>query len=85
MCSSDLEHLQATHTGVPVYLVESESGPDHRKRFQVEVRLRSMDGEVGEALASGIGSTKKKAEQEAARRAMALLAGQAIREEPAEV
>ena len=79
------EHLQATHTGVPVYLVESESGPDHRKRFQVEVRLRSIDGEVGEALASGIGSTKKKAEQEAARRAMALLAGQAIREEPAEV
>jgi ribonuclease-3 len=79
------EHLQAAHTGVPVYLVESESGPDHRKRFQVEVRLRSMDGEVGEALASGIGSTKKKAEQEAARRAMALLAGQAIREEPTEV
>jgi len=79
------EYLQATHTGVPVYLVESESGPDHRKRFQVEVRLRSVDGEVGEALASGIGSTKKKAEQEAARRALALLAGQATREEPAEV
>jgi ribonuclease-3 len=79
------EHLQATRTGVPVYLVESESGPDHRKRFQVEVRLRSTDGEVGDALASGIGSTKKKAEQEAARRALALLAGQAIHEEPAEV
>jgi ribonuclease III len=70
------EHLQATHSGVPVYLVESESGPDHRKRFQVEVRLRSADGEVGEALASGIGSTKKKAEQEAARRALELLVGQ---------
>ena len=69
------EHLQATHAGVPVYLVESESGPDHRKRFQVEVRLRSSDGEVGEALANGIGTTKKKAEQEAARRALALLAG----------
>ena len=79
------EHLQATHAGVPVYLVESESGPDHRKRFQVEVRLRSTDGEVGEALANGIGSTKKKAEQEAARRALALLAGQVTREEPAEV
>lgn len=79
------EHLQATHTGVPVYLVESESGPDHRKRFHVEVRLRSADGEVGDALASGIGSTKKKAEQEAARRALALLAGQATHEEPVEV
>ena len=68
------EHLQATHAGVPVYRVESESGPDHRKRFQVEVLLRDGDGEVGEALASGIGSTKKKAEQEAARRALLLLA-----------
>jgi ribonuclease-3 len=72
------EHLQATHSGVPVYLVESESGPDHRKRFQVEVRLRSADGEVGDALAGGTGSTKKKAEQEAARRALALLAEQVV-------
>jgi ribonuclease III len=68
------EHLQATRAGVPVYLVESESGPDHRKRFQVEVRLRTADGQVGESLANGIGTTKKKAEQEAARRALALLA-----------
>jgi ribonuclease-3 len=74
------EHLQATHAGVPVYVVESESGPDHRKRFQVELHLRTAGGQVGNALASGIGSTKKKAEQEAARRALALLAKQ---EEPA--
>jgi ribonuclease-3 len=70
------EHLQATHAGVPVYLVESESGPDHRKRFHVEVRLKTADGRTGEALASGTGSTKKKAEQEAARRALAVLAEQ---------
>lgn len=79
------EQLQATHAGVPVYLVESESGPDHRKRFQVELRLRTLDGQLTDALASGTGSTKKKAEQEAARRALALLAGQAKVEEPAEV
>ena len=82
------EHLQATHAGVPVYLVESESGPDHRKRFQVEVRLRTADGRMGVSLASGLGSTKKKAEQEAAKRALALLAGRAaaeLVEEPAEV
>lgn len=79
------EHLQATRTGIPVYVVESESGPDHRKRFHVEVRLRSAGGEVGDALASGIGSTKKKAEQEAARRALTLLAGQATSEETAQV
>jgi ribonuclease III len=78
------EHLQATHAGVPVYLVESESGPDHRKRFQVEVRLRTADGRMGVSLASGMGSTKKKAEQEAAKRALALLAGRATAAEPVE-
>lgn len=66
------EHLQATHAGIPVYRVESESGPDHRKRFEVVLRLKTSDGDLTEALASGIGSTKKKAEQEAARRALAL-------------
>jgi ribonuclease III len=76
------EHLQATRAGVPVYRVESESGPDHRKRFQVEVRLRTADGQTGVSLANGSGSTKKKAEQEAARRALALLAGQATAAEP---
>jgi ribonuclease-3 len=81
------EYLQATHAGVPVYRVENESGPDHRKRFQVEVCLRTADGDLGEALASGIGSTKKKAEQEAARRALTLLAEleEKPEREPAEV
>lgn len=68
------EHLQATRSGVPVYRVENESGPDHRKRFLVEVCLRDADGQVGDPLANGLGSTKKKAEQEAARRALLLLA-----------
>jgi len=78
------EHLQATRAGVPVYLVESESGPDHRKRFQVEVRLKSAGGHMGDSLASGAGSTKKKAEQEAARRALIRLLGQAANDsEPA--
>jgi ribonuclease-3 len=68
------EYLQAAHLGVPVYVVEGESGPDHRKRFQVKLRLRSADGELSESLAGGVGSTKKKAEQEAARRALAEIA-----------
>ena len=70
------EYLQATHAGIPVYRVQSESGPDHRKRFQVEVRLRTAGDRIGEPLASGLGTTKKKAEQEAARRALAVLAAQ---------
>lgn len=67
------EHLQATHAGAPVYKVKSESGPDHRKRFLVEVRLKPGDGEPGTPLARGVGSTKKHAEQDAARRALARL------------
>jgi ribonuclease-3 len=67
------EHLQAARAGAPVYRVKSESGPDHRKRFLVEVRLKMAEGEPGKQLARGMGSTKKNAEQDAARRALARL------------
>ncbi len=60
------EHLQATRKGHPVYVLEAESGPDHRKRFVVQVLLRRA-GEADTPLAQGAGSTKKKAEQDAAR------------------
>lgn len=63
------ERLQATRAGMPVYRVRRESGPDHRKRFLVEVRLKTA-GEPDAALAHGTGSTKKRAEQDAARRAL---------------
>ena len=64
------EHLQASRAGTPVYRVKSESGPDHRKRLLVEVRLKASDSEAGKPLARGQGSTKKHAEQDAARRAL---------------
>jgi ribonuclease-3 len=64
------EYLQAEHAGTPVYRVKSESGPDHRKRFLVEVRLKMEEGEPGKTLARGMGSTKKHAEQDAARQAL---------------
>lgn len=70
------EHLQGAHLGAPVYKVKSESGPDHRKRFLVEVRLKPADGEPGKPLARGMGSTKKNAEQDAAHRALARLTKQ---------
>ena len=69
------ERLQAEHAGAPIYRVKSESGPDHRKRFLVEVRLKPADGEPGNALARGTGTTKKDAEQDAARKALARLTG----------
>lgn len=68
------EHLQAARAGTPVYRVKNESGPDHRKRFLVEVRLVTAEHEPGTPLARGIGSTKKHAEQDAARRALDRLA-----------
>jgi ribonuclease III len=67
------EYLQAARSGTPVYKVKNESGPDHHKRFLVEVRLKPAEGEPGKPLARGIGTTKKFAEQDAARRALARL------------
>ncbi len=63
------EFLQARGLREPEYIVKAESGPDHRKRFDVEVRTGATETEEGRALASGSGTTKKKAEQEAAQRA----------------
>jgi ribonuclease-3 len=58
------ELLQARKQGKPEYRTTGETGPDHRKRFFVEVRAGS------EALAEGEGRTRKHAEQDAARRAI---------------
>ena len=73
------EQLQAARAGSPVYKVRKESGPDHRKRFMVEVHLQTEDGAPGKALARGTGSTKKHAEQDAARRALERLSSAAAR------
>jgi ribonuclease-3 len=64
------ERLQAAHTGAPYYRVKNESGPDHRKVFLVEVRVKGEHGERRKPLARGVGSTIKFAEQDAARRAL---------------
>lgn len=61
------ELLQSERRGQPEYVVTGQTGPDHRKRFLVEVRL---PGPRETRLARGIGNTKKHAEQEAARRAL---------------
>ncbi|MGB7266084.1 MAG: ribonuclease III [Terracidiphilus sp.] len=64
------ERLQAMRAGAPVYRVKNESGPDHHKRFLIEVRLKTSAGKAGKPLARGMGRTKKFAEQDAARRAL---------------
>lgn len=58
------ETLQAVGLPVPDYRVTRESGPDHRKSFAVEVVI------AGKAAASGSGTSKKSAEQVAARNAL---------------
>jgi ribonuclease-3 len=73
------EYLQAARAEMPIYRVKSESGPDHRKRFLVEVRLQPSNGEPGKPIARGMGSTKKHAEQDAARRALERLGATAKR------
>ena len=70
------ELLQARKNGPPDYVLKAESGPDHRKRFLVEVRVGEGRGMV-KPLARGVGTTKKRAEQEAARRAFEKLRKQA--------
>ena len=67
------ERLQAERVGTPVYRIKGESGPGHRKRFMVEVRLKSNGAIADKPLARGTGRTKKDAEQDAARRALAQL------------
>jgi ribonuclease-3 len=59
--------------GRPHYHLLGESGPEHRRVFRVEVRLDG-DGAEPEPLAEAEGSTKKQAQQEAARLAFAKLA-----------
>lgn len=51
------------------YVIVKEEGPDHAKRFEVEVRIREECAGVGQ------GSTKKAAEQEAAYHAILSLKG----------
>jgi ribonuclease III len=69
------EKLQAMGRAQPVYVLVKEHGPEHRKVFTVEVRLRAAEsaGTV-EFTGRSEGSTKKNAEQEAARQVLEFLA-----------
>lgn len=60
------EYLQATGSGQPQYVLTAQSGPDHQKLFRVEVRISDGHGD-SRALAESEGTTKKQAQQEAAR------------------
>ena len=57
------ELAQGKGLPLPEYNVIAEAGPDHEKRFIVEVK-------VGSLLTRGEGTSKKEAQQQAAKRAL---------------
>ncbi|MFY9908227.1 MAG: ribonuclease III [Candidatus Sulfotelmatobacter sp.] len=69
------ETLQGLGMPQPSYVLVQEAGPEHNKTFTVEARLNSKNGEMGgEFVGRAQGSTKKTAEQDAARQLLAYLA-----------
>ena len=58
------EKVQTKKNQILSYTLIGESGPDHDKRFEIQVSLN------GQVVGTGTGSSKKRAEQDAARNAM---------------
>lgn len=65
--SALLEYAQAEKMPIPRYELISESGPGHNRTFEVKVLI----GE--DQLGTGIGKSKKKAEQKAAKEALKVI------------
>lgn len=64
------ESVQAMGHPQPKYRVTKESGPDHKKIFTVELRVKSGGAKAGTYVAQGEGRSKKDAEQRAAKQAL---------------
>ena len=64
---SHLQEIVQEAKGTLAYSIVSESGPDHDKRFVMEVLINSN------VLAEGVGHSKKLAEQAAAKAALELM------------
>lgn len=64
------EFLQKRKEPLPNYVIVREEGPSHEKKFFVEIRYG------GRTIARGSGRSKKEAEQQAAKRALAKMKSQ---------
>ena len=71
------ETLQAIGRAQASYVLVKEAGPEHSKTFTVEARLHAATGPKVEFTGRAEGSTKKKAEQDAARQVLDYLASSA--------
>jgi ribonuclease-3 len=64
------EALQAQGRPQPIYVLVKESGPEHQKTFTIEARLLARANGDIEFTARSQGTTKKNAEQDAARQVL---------------
>lgn len=71
------ERLQAEGRPQPAYVLVNETGPEHQKTFTIEARLVGEGETKTEFTARAKGSTKKNAEQDAARQVLEYLSAQA--------
>jgi ribonuclease III len=70
------EAVQGLGLPQPAYVLVDEAGPEHSKTFTVEARLHMKNGREPEFVGRAKGSTKKTAEQDAARQLLTFLASQ---------
>jgi ribonuclease-3 len=68
------EAVQSLGLSQPAYVLVDEAGPEHSKTFTVEARLNAKNGKEAEFVGRAQGSTKKTAEQDAARQLLTFLA-----------
>ena len=61
------ELIQASHKALPLYSITTEAGPEHKKEFVISVSYNQKQ------LGVGKGSSKKEAEEQAARNALEFL------------
>lgn len=61
------ELIQATHKSLPLYTIQSEEGPEHKKEFVISVSYKNKE------LGVGKGNSKKEAEELAAKNALEFL------------
>src|ERR1700687_3898447 len=68
------EKLQAEGRPQPAYVMVKQSGPEHQKTFTIEAQLLATANGHPEFVGRAQGSTKKNAEQDAARQVLEYLA-----------
>jgi ribonuclease-3 len=66
-----LEFAQANKMEIPTYRVVEEKGPGHDKTFEIEVFVDNQP------ISTGSGKSKKKEEQQAARKALGIMKNKA--------